>query len=121
MTEDHDTADVRTTRLGQVGELTEHVRWLLGGRRRWILVLPVLSTLAAASEVLLLLTIIRSLLLLVDSSSSTTVSVGSFTRELSWSDLLWVAAIASAFSIALRVIDSVLVGRLAATAAFTAR
>ena len=107
--------------MGVVGELVEHVRWLLGERRNWIWVLPVLSVVAAASEVTLLVAIVRSLLLLVDGASSVHVAVGPVSRRLSATELLWLAVGASLMSIAFRSAESVIVGRLAARAAALAR
>ncbi len=107
--------------MGVVGELVEHVRWLLGERRNWIWLLPVLSVVAAASEVVLLVAIVRSLLLLVDDSSSVQVTLGPLSQHLSPAQLLWVAVAASLFSIAFRTADSIIVGRLAARAAALAR
>lgn len=107
--------------LGQVGELLGHSRWLLGERRRWIAVLPVLSVAAAASEVVLLVSIVRSLLLLVEPESTADVGLGPISADLSAGSLLALAIAASVLSIVLRAAESLVVGRLAARAAFTAR
>lgn len=107
--------------LGQVGELLSHMRWLLGERWRWIGALPVLSVVAAASEVVLLVSIVRSLLLLVEPESMAEVGLGPLNANLSAGSLLALAAAASLCSISFRAAESVVVGRLAARAAFTAR
>lgn len=110
-----------SVRIGQIGELLGHVRWLLGERWRWIAALPMLSVAAASSEVVLLVSIVRSLLLLVEPDSTSEVGLGPINADLSATALLMVAAVASLCSIALRVAESFVVGRLAARAAFTAR
>lgn len=108
-------------RLGQIGELLGHTRWLLGERWRWIAALPLLSVAAAASEVVLLVAIVRSLLLLVEPESTTEVGLGPISTDLSAEALLVLAAAASLCSIVFRTAESLVVGRLAARAAFTAR
>lgn len=112
---------LRRFSFGQVGDLYRHVRWLLGERRRWIVALPVLSVAAAAAELVLLVAIVRALLLLVDPASTANVALGPVGTELSSNQVLWVAAVACLVSIALRILDSVIVGRLAARAASAAR
>jgi ABC-type multidrug transport system fused ATPase/permease subunit len=95
--------------------------WLLGDRRRWILILPVISLAAAATDVLLLVAIVRSLLGLVDETSETEFDFGPFTWTIGQTALLWVAVGAAFVSIVLRTGEAVIVGRLAARAASTAR
>jgi ATP-binding cassette, subfamily B, bacterial len=108
-------------RPGQIGDLLGQVRWLLGGRRNWMFALPIVNFAAAASEVLLLTAIVRSLLLLVEGSDASPMDIGPVSIDPSGSQLLWVAVAASAACIALRVVDSVLVGRLSALISANAR
>lgn len=107
--------------LGQIGALIAHARWLLGDRQRWIVVLPTISVFMAAAEVVLLVAIVRALLLLVDPTSTAEISLGPISGDLELGQLLLLAAGASLLSIGLRVADSLVVGRLAARAASTAR
>lgn len=111
----------RLPQPGQVSELLGHTRWLLGERRRWVAALPLLSVAAAASEVVLLVSIVRSLLLLVDPGNATDLALGPMDLSLTGGELLVLAAAASLASIVLRTAESVVVGRLAARSAFSAR
>lgn len=96
-------------------------RWLVGDRSRWLLAIPLLSVVVAASEVVVLVAIVRSLLLLVDDAPATDISLGPVSADLSPAELLWLATGAALFSIAMRVVDSIVVGRLAARATSLAR
>lgn len=83
--------------------------------------LPPIGVIAATAELVLLLAIVRSLLLLVDDAVGAEISLGPWTLETSAGALLIVAAAAGLSSLTLRVGESVLVGRLAAKAAGSAR
>lgn len=111
----------RRSRFGLLGELTAHVRWLLGERQRWILALPLIGVVSAGTEVFLLLAIVRALLLLVDEASRTTLELGPVGFEVTTGQLLAFAGLAGLATLGLRVADSIVVGRLAARAAATAR
>ena len=111
----------RSSRFGLVGDLTAQVRWLLGERQAWILVLPVIGVVAAGTEVFLLLAIVRALLLLVGEASGTELALGPVALDVTTGQLLALAALAGVGTVVLRVADSVVVGRLAARAASTAR
>lgn len=107
--------------MGQLGELVGQARWLLGDRQAWILAVPLINVAVAAAEVTVLVAIVRSLLLLVDEGASAEVGIGPIDADLDAVQLLWLAFAAGLISIALRVVDSVVVGRLAARATATAR
>ena len=107
--------------MGQLGELVGQARWLLGDRQVWILAVPVVNVAVAGAEVIVLVAIVRSLLLLVDEGAVAEVGVGPFDAELDAVQLLWLAVAAGLVSIVLRLVDSVIVGRLAAKATATAR
>lgn len=111
----------RRSRFGLLGDLTAHVRWLLGERRSWILALPAIGVVAAGTEVFLLLAIVRALLLLVDDASGTVMELGPLALDVTTDQLLILAAVAGLATVALRVADSIVVGRLASRAASTAR
>lgn len=97
------------------------MRWLLGERQRWILVLPAIGVIAAASEVFLLLAIVKALLLLVDDAAATEVALGPITLEITTGQLLLLAAVAGVVTLGVRIVDGLIIGRLAARAAATAR
>lgn len=86
-----------------------------------MLVLAAMGFLAAGTEVFLLLAIVQALLLLVEGAGSTSLAIGPLSLDLETGQLLLLAGLAGAATVALRVADSVVVGRLAARAASTAR
>ncbi len=106
---------------GQIGDLLRHVAWLLGDRRRWVLAVPVLGFVGAASELVLLVSIVQALLALVDGVDRVAASVAGVALEGSPLQVLALGAVAGVTSIVARVSEGVVVGRLAARAAGTAR
>lgn len=80
-----------------------------------------IGVVSAGTEVFLLLSIVRALLLLVDEASGTVLALGPVALDVSTGELLLLAAVAGVTTVALRVADSFVVGRLAARAAATAR
>jgi ATP-binding cassette subfamily B protein len=111
----------RAHRWGQIAELMEHVRWLLGERARWIALLPVLAVLGAFTDLTLMVCMVRALLRLSNSAGAESGGFLGFSDHLSTGDLLWIAAAAGVGSIVLRSVESVVIGRLSARAASQAR
>lgn len=107
--------------LGLIVELWRHVNWFLGRRKRWMLLVPVISVFSALSELIMLVAIVQSLLLLAGKASTAKIGVAFISFSLSQAALLWLAAAAGLASIGLRAMDSVIVGRLSARSAAVAR
>lgn len=108
-------------RLGQVQALARQASWLLGKRRRWLLLQPLLGFLATISELVTLLSIVRSLLLLADGGNDTALGIGGTSFSLTFDGLLLLGAGGAVASMAVRSAEGMLVGRLSAAASASAR
>ena len=86
-----------------------------------VTLLAVLSVAGAFADLAVLLCIVRSLLLISDNADRAALGIGSIATDLSFAQLLFIAAGAGIISIAARSAESVLVGRLSGRAAATAR
>ena len=109
-------------RTGVIGQLWSFNMWALGARRRWILALPVTAIVGALVDLVALVSLVRCLLAFVSGRHQVTINLLIAQRRFTVTELAGITALACLGSIAVKALDSLIVGRLAArTSASTRR
>ena len=108
-------------RLGQMAEIWHQLRWLLGPRVKWVALLPVLAVAAALADLVLMVGLVRAVLQLAEQADDGAMSLPGFPTGLSSGRLLSIAAAGGVAAVALRIAESIVVGRLTAAATREAR